>query len=95
MSCGLWRRCSLASYKSASPEWEDVLDLDALNAEEKIPEGSQYVWHGYDVLDEGLVVVVVCRSHDALHVARLWRGLCDMQQRQWCHVGRRHRDAPR
>ena len=50
---GLWRRCSLASYKSASPEWEDVLDLDALNAKEKIPEGAQYVWHGYDVLDEG------------------------------------------
>ena len=50
---GLWRRCSLASYKSASPEWEDVLDLDALNAKEKIPEGEQYVWHGYDVLDEG------------------------------------------
>lgn len=50
---GMWRRTSLASFRSAQPEWEVVLDLDALNAAEGMPEGQQYVWHGSDVLDEG------------------------------------------
>src|SRR6187549_3091140 len=27
---GIWRRTSLASYASGKPEWETVLDLDAL-----------------------------------------------------------------
>ena len=31
---GLWRRASLESYKSDSPEWETVLDFDALAEEE-------------------------------------------------------------
>lgn len=34
---GLWRRTSLASYRSAQPQWETVLDLDALVAAEKVP----------------------------------------------------------
>jgi prolyl oligopeptidase len=39
---GLLRRTSLASYISADPEWEDVLDLDALSAE----EGIRWVFRG-------------------------------------------------
>jgi len=46
---GLWRRTTLESYRSDSPRWEPVLDLDAL-AEK---EGVSWVWGGYDVLDEG------------------------------------------
>ncbi|MFP3715076.1 prolyl oligopeptidase family serine peptidase [Puerhibacterium sp. TATVAM-FAB25] len=43
---GLWRRTTLESYRSAEPEWETVLDLDAL-AE---AEGESWVWHGASVL---------------------------------------------
>ena len=39
---GLWRRTSWASYQTAEPEWETVLDVDALGAD----EGAQWVWHG-------------------------------------------------
>ena len=43
---GVWRRTSLESYRTAEPEWETVLDLDALAAE----EGKSWVWHGATVL---------------------------------------------
>jgi prolyl oligopeptidase len=39
---GLWRRTTLASYRSASPDWEPVLDIDALNQ----AEGENWVWKG-------------------------------------------------
>ncbi len=39
---GIWRRTTLDSYRGESPEWETVLDLDALSAE----EGENWVWHG-------------------------------------------------
>jgi prolyl oligopeptidase len=32
---GIWRRTTLASYRTASPQWETVLDVDALAAAEK------------------------------------------------------------
>ncbi len=34
---GLWRRTTLDSYQVAQPDWETVLDLDALGAEEGVP----------------------------------------------------------
>src|SRR5690606_579002 len=43
---GLWRRTSLQEYRKARPQWETVLDLDALNA----VEGTKWVWHGADCL---------------------------------------------
>lgn len=33
---GLWRRTTLASYKSDAPEWDVLLDIDALNVAEGI-----------------------------------------------------------
>ncbi|WP_420112257.1 prolyl oligopeptidase family serine peptidase [Pseudactinotalea sp.] len=42
---GLWRRTTLESYRTESPEWETVLDLDALNE----AEGENWVWHGATV----------------------------------------------
>jgi len=33
---GLWRRTTLDSYRSATPDWELLLDVDALNAREGI-----------------------------------------------------------
>jgi len=42
---GLWRRTTLDSYHQAAPDWETVLDLDALGR----AEGENWVWHGVDV----------------------------------------------
>ncbi len=39
---GIWRRTTLASYALPEPQWETVLDLDALAAD----EGENWVWHG-------------------------------------------------
>ncbi|MGP9811626.1 prolyl oligopeptidase family serine peptidase [Rhodopseudomonas sp. NSM] len=33
---GLWRRTTLASYRSVTPDWELLLDIDALNAAEGV-----------------------------------------------------------
>ena len=39
---GIWRRASLASYRTATPEWQTVLDLDSLAKAEK----ANWVWQG-------------------------------------------------
>ena len=39
---GVYRRTTLASYKTSEPEWETVLDLDALAA----AEDENWVWKG-------------------------------------------------
>jgi prolyl oligopeptidase len=44
---GIWRRTTLASYKTAAPEWETVLDLDALDAS----EGVNWVWKAANCLE--------------------------------------------
>lgn len=41
---GVWRRTSLESYKTATPQWETVIDLDALAA----AEGKNWIWKGAD-----------------------------------------------
>ena len=43
---GLWRRTTLAEFRKDKPQWETVIDLDALNK----AEGKQWVWHGTDCL---------------------------------------------
>ena len=43
---GLWRRTTLASYRAAAPQWETVLDLDALAK----ADGKRWVWKGADCL---------------------------------------------
>jgi prolyl oligopeptidase len=39
---GLWRRTTLAEYRKEAPQWEVVLDLDALGKQ----EGENWVWKG-------------------------------------------------
>src|SRR5512143_1382181 len=39
---GLWRRTTAESYATAEPQWESVLDVDALSAAEK----ANWVWKG-------------------------------------------------
>ncbi|WP_233171794.1 prolyl oligopeptidase family serine peptidase [Dyella sp. ASV21] len=43
---GLWRRTTLDEYRKDQPQWETVLDLDALAK----AEGENWVWHGADCL---------------------------------------------
>jgi prolyl oligopeptidase len=43
---GLWRRTTLESFRTERPDWEVILDLDALVA----AEGEDWVWHGANVL---------------------------------------------
>ena len=37
---GFWRRTTIASYETANPEWETLLDLDKLSAD----EGKNWVY---------------------------------------------------
>lgn len=39
---GVWRRTTPEEYRKAAPQWETVLDLDALSAR----EGENWVWKG-------------------------------------------------
>ena len=41
---GIWRRTTIASYRTATPSWTTVLDLDSLARVEK----ANWVWHGAD-----------------------------------------------
>ncbi|WP_458093479.1 prolyl oligopeptidase family serine peptidase [Roseomonas sp. WA12] len=43
---GLWRRTTLESYRQPQPEWDVLLDLDALVQ----VEGADWVWQGSDML---------------------------------------------
>ncbi len=43
---GIWRRTTLASYRTATPQWETVLDVDALAK----ADGKAWVFHGADCL---------------------------------------------
>jgi prolyl oligopeptidase len=42
---GLWRRTTLESYRCGDPDWEVLLDIDALAA----AEGENWVWQGATV----------------------------------------------
>jgi prolyl oligopeptidase len=39
---GIWRHAALASYRTADPAWETLLDLDALSR----AEGRNWIWKG-------------------------------------------------
>ncbi|MDE2485857.1 MAG: S9 family peptidase [Alphaproteobacteria bacterium] len=39
---GIWRHTSLESYRTADPQWETLLDLDALSK----TEGKNWIWKG-------------------------------------------------
>ena len=43
---GLWRRTTMAEYRKAEPQWEVLLDLDALGK----AEGQSWVWQGSSCL---------------------------------------------
>ncbi|HDP95362.1 MAG TPA: S9 family peptidase [Candidatus Aminicenantes bacterium] len=46
---GIWRRSTPEEYRKADPEWEVILDVDALNK----AENMNWVWKGADILKAG------------------------------------------
>ncbi|WP_246277567.1 prolyl oligopeptidase family serine peptidase [Phytohabitans rumicis] len=46
---GLWRRTTLDQYRRDEPEWDVLLDVDALNQ----AEGANWVWSGATILRPG------------------------------------------
>jgi prolyl oligopeptidase len=55
---GIWRRATTASYRTKSPAWETVLDIDALNR----AEGKQWVFKGGDCLQPAYARCLVALS---------------------------------
>lgn len=43
---GIWRRATWESYKAGTPQWETLLDIDALSQ----ADGKTWVYHGADCL---------------------------------------------
>ena len=43
---GLWRQTTWDSYKTATPQWDTILDIDALSK----AEGKNWVWEGANCL---------------------------------------------
>ncbi|MBC7656233.1 MAG: S9 family peptidase [Frankiaceae bacterium] len=78
---GLWRRTTLAEYRKASPQWEVLIDLDALNA----AEGIAWVWHGVDCLkpDNRRCLIALSRGGSDADVTREY----DLSTRAWIADG--------
>ncbi len=78
---GLWRRTTLAEYRKAQPQWETILDLDALNK----AEGENWVWHGADCRrpDYTRCLISLSRGGADADVTREF----DMGARQWIKDG--------
>ncbi len=55
---GLWRRTTWGEYRKAEPQWEVLIDVDAL-AE---AEGVSWVWHGADVIKPSYAKALVSLS---------------------------------
>lgn len=64
---GIWRRTTLASYRSPAPQWETVIDVDALVKVDGIP----WAWKGAECLppEQRLCLVSLARggSDAAVH----------------------------
>lgn len=65
---GLWRRASVESYRAGAPEWETLIDVDALAQE----EARNWVWGGADCLSPAYVQCMVELS-DGGTDAGVWR----------------------
>src|SRR6476469_6140670 len=65
---GLWRRTTLDSYRTAAPEWEVVIDLDALADD----EDENWVWAGARVIepDHSLALITLSRGGSDAAVVR-------------------------
>ncbi|BBZ26529.1 prolyl oligopeptidase [Mycolicibacterium madagascariense] len=65
---GLWRRTTLEDYRTDDPDWDVLLDVDALAA----ADGENWVWAGADVLepDYSLALISLSRGGSDATVTR-------------------------
>jgi len=78
---GLWRRTTLDSYRTADPDWDVLIDVDALAA----ADDDNWVWAGADVIEPDLTLALVGLSRggsDATVVREF-----DMRTRQFVAGG--------
>ena len=78
---GLWRRTTLAQFRQPQPEWDTLLDLDALGRE----EGENWVWGGATCLgpDYRHCLLSLSRGGADAHVLREF----DLHTRQFVPGG--------
>jgi prolyl oligopeptidase len=79
---GLWRRTTLEEYRRARPDWDILLDVDALAGK----EGENWVWQGATVLRPGgyrLALVQLSRGGADASVVREF----DVQERRFVEDG--------
>jgi prolyl oligopeptidase len=78
---GLWRRTTLDEYRKPDPQWETVIDLDALNK----AEGENWVWHGADCFkpEYRRCLVALSRGGADADVTREF----DLTTKQWVKDG--------
>ena len=55
---GLWRRTTLDSYRTDTPQWDVVIDVDALAR----ADDENWVWAGADVIEPGHGLALVSLS---------------------------------
>lgn len=65
---GIWRRTTWQEYQKPNPQWELLLDIDALNAQ----ENENWVWHGATCLvsDPDVCLVALSRGGADADVSR-------------------------
>ncbi len=78
---GVWRRTTWEEYRSGSPRWEVLLDVDALAAE----EGVDWVFAGTAYLRPGFSRVLVKLSPDGGDAGQ-WREF-DFESARWVENG--------
>jgi prolyl oligopeptidase len=49
---GIWRKTTLESYKSGTPSWKTVIDVDSLPPPQ-LDTAKTWVWHGSTLLEDG------------------------------------------
>ena len=78
---GLWRRTTLDEYRKPKPQWEVLIDLDALNK----AEGENWVWHGSNCLrpDYSRCLVALSRGGADADVTREF----DLSTKSWVEGG--------
>ena len=78
---GLWRRTTLDEYRKPQPQWETILDLDALNK----AEGENWVWHGAECRrpEYTRCLIALSRGGADADVTREF----DIDSRQWITDG--------
>jgi prolyl oligopeptidase len=78
---GLWRRTTLASYRTEEPEWDVVLDVDELARR----DDTNWVWAGADVIEPDYSRALISLSHGGSDAAIVRE--FDMRTRQFVADG--------